>query len=188
MSDTALIIIDMQNDYFPEGRFALPGMEDAAKRAADLLEYFRRTSKPVFHVRHIELDESATFFIPNTDGIEIHSSVAPQSGERVIDKHYPNGFKGTELFKELVGAGISNLVICGAMSNMCIDATVRAGSDGGFNCMVAWDACAASEVALGDREVEAEQVHLCFMGALASAYARVMTTDECIKALETDGS
>jgi nicotinamidase-related amidase len=186
MTNAALLIIDMQKDYFPEGRFVLPGIEDAAKKTAELLLRFRESRKPIFHVRHIELSGDATFFIPDSEGIEIYPELAPGPGERVITKHYPNSFRGTELFKELMAAGIHTLVICGAMSNMCIDATVRAASDAGFDCLVAHDACAASEIVFGDKAVAAEDVHAGFMGALAAGYAGVMTGAECLKTLEAE--
>lgn len=69
------------------------------------------------------------------------------------------------------------MTICGAMSQMCIDATARAAADFGFDVTVAEDACGAKEVSFGSIEVAPEQVHATIMGALDGTYARVMKTD-----------
>jgi nicotinamidase-related amidase len=75
--------------------------------------------------------------------------VAPQAGEEVILKHKPNSFLNTRLHDTLASRGISNLVIVGAMSQMCIDATTRAASDLGYKVTVVHDACAARDAEFG---------------------------------------
>jgi nicotinamidase-related amidase len=174
----ALVLVDIQNDYFPGGRRPLPGMPEACKRAADLLSFFRETPQPVFHIRHIAAKEGATFFLQDTEGADIHPLVSPRRGERVIVKNYPNGFLKTSLLEELRAVDPDEVVICGAMSNMCLDATARAASDFGFRCVVVHDACAASDLRFGDRIVQAPDVHAAFMAALGGAYARVVTLAE----------
>lgn len=124
--ESGLVLIDIQNDYFPGGRMELVGMERAARNAAAILRKARQLQLPVFHIRHISTRPGSTFFLPGTKGAEIHQSVSPSSGEVVIEKNYPNGFRGTELYEKLKAAGIERIVICGAMSPMCIDATTRA--------------------------------------------------------------
>ena len=178
----ALVLVDIQNDYFPGGRKPLPGMVEASGRAADLLSYFRGTGQPLFHVCHIATSPNATFFIPETEGIRIHSSVAPLPEEEVITKNHPNSFLQTSLLDKLRRVDPGEVIISGAMSNMCIDATTRAASDLGFKCMVVHDACAASELKFGDRIVAAVDVHAAFMAALGAAYARVMTLAEFLTA------
>ena len=173
-----LVLVDIQNDYFPGGRFVLPGMERAVVHAARLLEDFRRSSRPVVHVQHVEEDAQAAFFAPGSRGCEIHQSAAPRAGEKIVVKHAPNSFLGTSLESELRSIGAKELVICGAMSNMCIDATVRAAADLGFACTVVEDACAAAELEFQGRTVPADDVHAAFMAALGSAYARVLRREE----------
>jgi nicotinamidase-related amidase len=174
----ALVMVDIQNDYFPGGRRPLPGMPEACQRAEDLLSFFRETAQPVFHIRHIAMKPDATFFIQGTEGADIHPPVSPRPGERVIVKNYPNSFLKTSLLEELRAVAPGEVVICGAMSNMCIDATTRAASDFGFRCVVVHDACAASELRFGDRTVGALDVHAAFMAGLGAAYARVVTLAE----------
>ncbi len=175
-----LILIDIQNDYFPGGKMELVGIEAAADKAARLLAEFRAAGLPVVHVRHVAARPGATFFLPDTAGAEIHAKLAPQAREPVVTKHFPNSFRETDLLKILKAAAIDSLVVCGAMSHMCIDATVRAAADLGFACTVAADACATRDLTFGERTVKAADVHAAFMAALSAAYAGVAATDEII--------
>ncbi|MDY6782655.1 MAG: cysteine hydrolase family protein [Cyanobacteriota bacterium] len=175
---TALILIDIQNDYFSGGKWELPEMEAAAENAKQLLADFRASFNPIFHIQHIAKEANAPFFLAGTKGVEIHPSVQPQNNEAVIVKHFPNSFLQTTLLGGLQSAGTKSLVICGAMSNMCIDATTRAAKDFGFDCVVAHDACAAQNFEFQGQEIPAQQVHGSFMAALAFAYAKVVPTRE----------
>src|SRR5262245_31704034 len=132
----ALLIVDIQNDYFPGGRMELEGSEAASLRAGELLAAFRERRLPVVHVQHVSLRPTATFFLPDTEGVKIHASVAPVGDETVIQKHFPNGFRETRLLEHLRQAGIQELVIAGMMTHMCIDATTRAAADLGFPCFL----------------------------------------------------
>lgn len=177
MKPPALLLIDIQNDYFPGGLMALDGMEAAATNAARVLAEFRRRGWPRFHVQHVATRAGATFFLPGTPGVEIHESVAPTGEEPIVVKHFPNAFRETLLFDELWQANAGELVICGAMSNMCIDAATRHAVDFGLPCTVIHDACAARSLAFGDRKVAAADVHAAFMAGLTT-YARVCSFEE----------
>src|SRR3954462_2579529 len=115
----------------------LVGAEAAAAQARELLSAFRRTGEPVFHVQHVFESEDAPFFTPGSEGAEIHPAVAPGAGETVIVKHRPNAFHATPLADQLHHAAIDDIVICGMMTSMCVDASVRAGADLGFRVSVA---------------------------------------------------
>ncbi|HVY05485.1 MAG TPA: cysteine hydrolase family protein [Burkholderiales bacterium] len=174
MFDTALIVIDMQRDYLPGGKFPLPDMERAILRAETLIGLFRAKSMPVIHVRHVEQDPAVGFLLAGTPGIEIDPRVSPQGEDMLITKHYPNAFRDTTLAKILHVLGAKELFFCGAMSNMCIDASVRAAFDMGYRCTVVEDACAASDLEFAGTAIPAAQVHGAFMAALASAYGEVV--------------
>jgi nicotinamidase-related amidase len=175
-----LVLIDLQNDYFPGGKLEVTDIDAAAENARMLLEAFRGASLPVVHVRHLSTRPGAAFLLPETHGSEIHESVAPQGEEPVIVKNYPNSFRETRLLEFLKEREIGGLVICGAMSQMCIDATTRAAFDLGFGCVVAADACAARDMTFGGRTVPATDVHCAFMAALAAVYADVVRTEEIL--------
>ena len=170
----ALIIVDLQNDYFPGGKLELVEIEAAAQQAAQIMQQFRQRQLPILHVQHLSIRPDATFFIPDTPGVAIHASVAPQPGERIMQKNFPNSFRETPLLDALQSAEIEHVVICGAMSHMCIDATTRAAFDFGFRCTVIADACATRNLQFGEKIVAAADVHAAFMAALAAVYANVI--------------
>jgi nicotinamidase-related amidase len=181
MDKTALLLVDIQNDYFPGGKMTLEDIDAASFNASLLLGRFRERKLPVVHIRHIADRPGATFFLPDTPGSEIHPSVAPGVDETVIVKHFPNSFRETALLDQLKGAGVASVAVCGAMSHMCIDATVRAACDLGFQCRVARDGCATRALTFGRETVSAQKVHAAFMAALSAAYAQVLATDELIQ-------
>jgi nicotinamidase-related amidase len=176
--EKALIMVDIQNDYFPGGKMELMGMEAAAQNAQRVLELFRTRNMPVFHIQHVSNIPGATFFVPETDGIEIHESVAPKTGETVIQKHFPNSFRKTPLQEKLKDLGIEVITICGAMSHMCIDSTVRAAFDLGFRCFVVSDACATKDMEFAGMNVDAPQVHAAFMAALSFPFAQIIEAEK----------
>lgn len=173
-----LVLVDIQNDYFDGGAMALENMDQAAVRARRILDHFRGQQLPVVHIQHMSIQPGASFFIPDTQGVEIHSLMAPQAGETVVRKHYPNGFRDTSLYDHLKGLDLTSVVICGAMSHMCIDATTRAAFDLGFNCTVIEDACTTRALEFNGRAIEAVQVHGAFMAALSMPYAKVVSAGE----------
>ncbi len=176
----ALILIDIQNDYFASGALPLVAMDAAAAQAARALEHFRQRGLPRFFIQHLSTRPGATFFLPDTEGAEIHASVAPRDGEPVIQKNFPNAFRDTRLLDALRDADVDEVSICGAMSHMCIDATTRAAFDLGLSCRVVHDACATRDLSHLGATIPAAQVHAAFMAALAVPYARIMSTDELI--------
>jgi len=176
-----LILVDLQNDYFPGGKMELVGMEEAAANAQMLLTEFRKANLPVIHIRHISARPDATFFLPGTVGAEINRMAAPRENEIVVVKNFPNSFRDTSLLEILKKENTNNLVICGAMSHMCIDATTRAAFDLGFYCVVAEDACATRDLIFRDKTVKAADVHASFMAALSVPYAKVIPTREIIE-------
>ncbi len=175
---TALIVIDIQNDYFDKGTMALVGSDKASENARLLLDRFRADSLPLIHIQHIAARPTATFFLPNTKGAEIHDNVKPLGQEKVIVKHYPNSFRETELLDYLKSKNITNLVICGMMTHMCVDATARAAKDFGFNLVLIGDACATKDQEINEQIVKAEEVQKSFLAALNYFYATVKTTKQ----------
>ncbi len=174
----ALLIVDVQNDYFTGGAMPLSNMDDAARQVSALLERFRQAGAPVYHVQHLATRPGSTFFVPDTEGCEIHPAAAPGAGEPVVVKHFPSAFRDTDLDERLRDAGIDKLVICGAMTHMCIDTTTRAAFDLGYACTVAADACATRDLEFDGRQVAAADVQSAFMAALSMPFAAVKPAGE----------
>jgi len=178
MPERALLIIDIQNDYFPGGKMELEGADAAATNAAKVLAKARKEGLPVFHVRHLSTRPGAAFFLPGTSGAEIHAAVKPQGGEKVIEKNFPNSFRATQLEQALKDAGVKELLVAGMMTHMCVDASVRQAADLGYKVTLLGDACATRAQSFGGETVPARQVHAAFLAALNGFYAKVIPTHE----------
>ncbi|WP_010257866.1 cysteine hydrolase family protein [Treponema primitia] len=180
----ALILVDIQNDYFPGGSNTLYKTEEAAKNASMALEIFRQKKLPVFHIQHISLQTGATFFLPNTVGNEINKTVKPNEGETVLVKHKPNSFFETDLHECISKTGIKKLIICGMMTHMCIDTTVRAAKDYSYETIVLSDACTTKDLIWDNKNIPAETVHNVYMAGLQGTFAKIIKTNELKKILE----
>jgi nicotinamidase-related amidase len=177
--NTALLIIDIQNDYFPGGKYPLVNPLEAAQKAYMILQCFREHGGYHIHIQHISKKPDATFFIPGDRGTDIHDSVAHFEGEPIVYKHEPNSFLNTNLLELLRGWQIERVIITGMMTHMCVDATARAAADLGFKVIVVEDACATRDLKYGDTTVPADLAHKAFLAALKS-YGRVMKSEEII--------
>ena len=178
MSTRALILIDIQNDYFSGGKWPLHDMDAAAQNAARVLAAARQAGQMVIHVRHEFEGDGAPFFVAGSQGAHIHTSVAPLEGESQVLKHKVNAFIGTDLKALLDNAGIKEITLVGAMSHMCIDAAARASADYGYATTVIHDACATRDQEFEGSHVAATQVQAAYMAALAFAYATVTSTEQ----------
>jgi nicotinamidase-related amidase len=174
----ALLIIDIQNDYFKNGKMELVGSKKASENAKILLEKFRNENLTVIHIQHVATSPTATFFLPDTEGVKIHKNVKPKRAEKVITKHYPNSFRETELLDFLKSKDISELIICGMMTHMCIDTTTRAASDYGFKSILIGDACATKNLELNGAIVKAKDVQIAFLSAIDGTFAEIQATKE----------
>jgi nicotinamidase-related amidase len=171
----ALVVIDIQNEYFPGGALPLPDAAGAAGRAAEAIEAARGAGIPVIHIRHEE-PSSDQFFVPGSRGVETNDTVAPTQGEAVIVKNYPNSFLQTDLSERLENSDARRVAFCGMMTSMCVDATVRAAADLGLEPVLIDDACAAPDLEHRGRQVAADAVHAAFCAALGDEIATVLGT------------
>lgn len=178
MARQALIVVDIQNDYFPQGEWPLTGVDAAADNAARLIAAFREAGDPVIHIRHEFTSADAPFFTPGSEGARLHPKVLNRADEPVVLKHFVNAFRETELQSILDEQDIKELVVVGSMSHMCIDGVVRAAADLGYTVTVIHDACATRDLEFNGLTVPAAQVHAAFMSSLAFAYASVVCAQE----------
>lgn len=182
---TALLVIDIQNDYFSGGTMELVGADAASGQAGLVLAACRAKGMPIFHVQHIATQPAATFFRPDTVGAEIHTSVRPLSGETVITKGTPNSFRDTSLLDALHAAEITDLVVVGMMTHMCVDSTVRAATDLGFACQIVHDACATRDLTFGAQNVPASAVQAAYMAALNGSFGSVVLAAQVVADLHS---
>lgn len=178
---SALIIIDIQNVYFPGGACELFQPEQAVEKAKLILDYFREHDMPVCHVQHISDNPDATAYLEGSKSAEIHPLVAPKGNEKVFVKHAPSSFFQTGLADDLLKQGINNLIICGMMSHMCVDTTVRAAKDYGFTSTVIDDAVTTMDLSRNGAVIPAKTVHDVMMASIDGVFAKVITADEFLK-------
>jgi nicotinamidase-related amidase len=182
--DAALIVIDIQAFYFPDGMVPLVGPEAAASQTAKVIEAFRAAGRPVIHVQHLPKDVDT----PDPTGIKaqyrIYPEVLPKPGEVVLGKHHANSFRDTDLLAILKKLGIKKLVVTGMQTHMCVEAAVRAAADFGFEVTVVHDACATRELEFGGNTVPAAQVHAAALAAMNGNYAKVVSTAEFCEVTE----
>ncbi|MDD1724597.1 MAG: cysteine hydrolase [Methanospirillum sp.] len=184
MTDTALLLIDIQNDYFPGGAMECRDSLSAGKNAENILAFARKNEILPIHIRHISTRPGASFFLPGTLGSEISPLVSPGEQEEVIVKHFPNSFRNTDLSAILQESGITTLVIAGMMTHMCIDATTRAAADLGYRCILVHDACATRDQVFLEETIPARMVHASFIAALSGMYAKIVPTEEMITGID----
>lgn len=186
MNKSALLIIDVQNDYFPGGKMALHEPEQALAKITELLQFYRQQQWPVIHIQHEMYDRAdrpATFFLPHTEGQQLHPAVLPAENETLLIKHFPSSFAGTGLLEVLQQQQIKQLIICGMMTHMCVDTTTRAAFDLGFDVQVAIDATATKALTFSGNTVSADQVKTTVAAALHGTFAQVTPTAELLTAL-----
>lgn len=178
LSTSALILIDCQNTY-REGVMQLEGVEEALVECRKLLERARSAQIPIFHIQH-DAGAGSPYDINAPIGA-ISDLVAPQAGEVVITKHYPNSFIGTELEQRLKEQGINQLILAGFMTHMCINSTAHGGFNLGYSCTVVASATATRGLLAANGEAVSAQVVQ--DGAIASTrdlYAAIADTVEDI--------
>ena len=178
MPNRAILVVDLQNEYWPTGNYALQGIEAVAGNAARVMDHARTRGDLVVNIRH-EMP-GGPIFVPGSDGAEINEAVRPQGDEPVITKNFPNSFRQTELKDLLDRHAVDEVVVVGAMSHMCIDATTRAANDLGYRTITVHDACATRDLEFNGATTPAAQVQTAIMHALAFLYGEVVSTDELL--------
>ena len=178
MSKRAVVVIDLQNEYLPTGKLPLKGIEEASANAAKVIADARAKNEPVIHIQHVFANGEMPVFEPGSEGIEIQPLVAPEANEPVVVKNHVNSFRDTNLKQLLDERDVSEVVVVGAMSHMCVDAGVRAAADIGYPVTLIHDACATMDLEFGGITVPAEQVHATMMASLGFAYAKLESTEE----------
>ena len=129
LRDAALVMIDCQNTY-REGVMQLAGVEAALAEAQRMLQRARAAGIPVFHIRH-DAGAGSPYDLMQRIG-QISDEVAPREGETVITKQYPNAFVQTGLEQHLRAAGVTNVILAGFMTHMCVNSTARGAFNLGF--------------------------------------------------------
>lgn len=177
----ALIIIDVQNDYFPNGKMELFESEKVLIKIKELLNHFRKNNELVYFIQHISTRKEATFFLPDTIGVEIHNDIKPLKNEKIIQKNFPNSFLKTELQSELEKNSVKELVICGMMTHMCVDTTVRASMDFGYKVTLIKDGCTTRDLEWEEEKISSKVIQKVYLASLNNVFANIVNTKEYLE-------
>ena len=176
---TALVVVDMQNDFVkPGGALVVPTAAATIPAVQRLLSLARGRGMKVFFTQdtHQEGDIEFPIWGPHvlrgTWGWQIVDELAPQPGERVLEKLRYDGFFGTPLDHELRLAGIHSLIVCGTVANICVLHTAGSAALRGYRVILPVDAVSA--ITPFDLQVAIRQVSFLYRG--------VITTSEAIRA------
>jgi nicotinamidase-related amidase len=180
--DAALIVIDLQKaiDHPTWGERNNP---EAEKNVAALLEAWRATHRPVYHVRH-DSTEPASTYRPGQPGNDFKPEAQPAAGEIVIVKRTNSAFIGTDLESRLRQAKQTVLVVTGVITNNSVEATVRMAGNLGFDTLLVEDAT----FTFGRKDWHgtwrsAGEVHAMSLANLDGEYCSVVRTSQVLGAL-----
>ena len=172
LKGSALVMIDLQNTY-RDGVMRLDGVEAAIMEAEILLARAREAGTPVIHVRH-DSGPGSPYDVTAAIG-QISDTVAPHGDETVVTKTYPSAFVGTDLEAHLKGLGVTDLILAGFMTHMCVNSTARSAFSLGFRPTVVAAATATRGLPAPDGTVVlAAQLQAASLAALADLFAVVV--------------
>jgi len=176
LDHSALVLIDIQNDYLPSGKVPLFEVEKAIDNCLHVLTLARKNNVHVIHiVQHAP--PGAAAFDPQGEGSKIVPKVAPVEGEEIVIKHFADSFVQTNLQELLEKKGIKQIFVVGFMTHNCVSSTVRSAAERhGLSVIVIGNATGTRNLrktAAGKEEVSAEIVHKAHLAALSDFYAYV---------------
>ena len=180
--DAALLVIDVQDEFVHRAERDVPrSMPQAEGNIARLLAAFRRAGGKICHVHH-HSHEEASPFRAGLPGAQVQDFVAPLDGEAVYIKHVNSAFIGTSLEQDLRSQGISQLILCGATANHCVETTTRMAGNLGFDAYYVSDGVwAYGEVGPDGRAHSPEEVHSMSLCNLHGEFATVVKTEEVLQ-------
>lgn len=166
MSKQALIVIDLQNDYFPEGKFPLWNAEVTLANIEAAIAQARQRNIPVILVQHVA-DTSkgiAPFFNAVTPGVDIHSRILTVAPDGIIvSKSFADSFHNTVLEDTLAKLGIEKLLICGMMTQNCVTHTAISKAAEKYSVQILSDCCTTVS----------QMIHLIALNAVSTRVALV---------------
>jgi nicotinamidase-related amidase len=178
--ETALIVIDIQNEYFT-GKMPITDGMKALQNSQKLVNFAHQNNMPVFFVRHLG-PKDGPLFAEGSVFAEFHKDLQPSAKDIVITKATPSSFVGTDLDTQLKARGIKQLVVTGLMTHMCVSSTARDAVPLGYNVIIPEDATATRDLDAWDGTVVSHQaLQKAALAGVADVFAEIKTTDAVLK-------
>lgn len=179
--NAALLVIDVQ-EGFDDPEWGRRNNPYAEENIFALLGVWRRTERPVFHVRHLSLRPGSPLEAKKTSS-RIKPVLAPFFDEPVIEKHVNSAFIGTDLESRLRARNVGQLVVAGLTTDHCISTSVRMAANLGFAVQCVSDATATFDrIGPTGRHHSAEEIHDVHLASLSDEFATIVKTADVLRA------
>jgi nicotinamidase-related amidase len=179
VQNTALLVIDFQNEYF-DGRLPIPNGISALRNAQRLIDFADRRKMPVFHVQHVAPADSPVF-AEQSALIEIHRDIRPSANHVVLQKTSVSVFATTDLDSRLQKAGIQTLIIAGLMTHACVAGAARDAVPLGYSVIVVDDACATRDIDTAGGTISHDVLHRSALATIDDTFGEIMTTAQLLE-------
>ena len=182
MAKRALIVIDVQNEYF-DGALLIsdPPPEVSLANIGRAMDTATAAGLPVVVVRHGDADPGATSFRVGTHTWELHPEIERRARDHLIEKTLPGSFTGTPLEDTLAAEGVDTVTIAGYMTHMCVDTTSRQAAHRGLAVEILSDATGTLSLANGGGEATGEELHRATLVAQGQFFADVLSTEDWLE-------
>jgi nicotinamidase-related amidase len=178
-SNSVLLIIDVQKG-FDLPVWGVRNNPDAESNIVSLLDFWRKNSRPVVHVRHMSTEPNSPLK-PGQSGNEFKKEVAPIAGEHVEEKNVNSAFIGTGLEQYLRKNSFNTIVIVGLTTDHCVSTTTRMAGNLGFTTYIVADATATfNRTGINGENYPAENVHAYALASLKGEFATVVNTADVL--------
>lgn len=178
-SQTALIVIDFQNEYF-DGKMPVPDGMKALKQSRKLVDFAHKNGMPVFFIRN-EGPADSPLFAKGSHSADFYKELLPGKGDIIITKTTPSSFIGTDLDTQMKKRGIKTLVVMGLMTHMCVSSTVRDAVPLGYQVIIPEDATATRNLAAWDNSVvSSSDLQRAALAGVADVFADIKTTQQIL--------
>jgi len=178
MTRLALLIIDMQKEYEPDGKLPVNHLDRVKKNVIQLLEKARGSDDALpIHVQHISPDPNDSDFVAGTKGVEFMDEFKPKDGEFTITKHFADAFSNPDLEKYLQENDIKTVIVCGLTSILCCDTTCRVGNERGFDMKYVSDAISEFDL----ESTTGDQAHAYVDEVQSIMFSEVIDTKKAIE-------
>ncbi len=176
----ALLVIDVQNVYFT-GPMTVTYPQGSLNNILEAMDQAQASGIAVVIIQH-ESSTMAAFRKGSTEW-ELHPDIASRKRDILIEKTYPGSFTGTKLESWLKESGISSLIICGYMTQMCCDTTARQAMHLGFSVDFLSDATGTLPITNKAGSISAEELHRAILITQAMRFSNVIKTREWIESI-----
>ena len=181
----ALVVIDVQNEYFEGGGLPIefPPVEQSLPNITRAMDAARAAGTPVVVVRH-HAPAGAPVFQADAHNGQLHPEVAKRPHDHLVTKAFPSVFTGTDFGDWIAANRIDTLSVVGYMTHNCDASTVFEAMHRGLKVEFLSDASGALPYANAAGRASAEEIHRVFSVVFHSNFAAVATTEAWIAALQ----